>query len=67
MTHPNESSHESTPFDLMIQVLDQHGFDGMARAIGILVNEAMKIERSEAARSPALPTDGPPTRLCQRL
>ena len=48
MTHPNESSHESTPLDLMIQVLDQHGFDGMARAIGILVNEAMKIERSEA-------------------
>ncbi len=48
MTHPNESSHESTPFELMIQVLDQHGFDGMARAIGILVNEAMKIERNEA-------------------
>jgi len=48
MTHPNEASHESTPFDLMIQVLDQHGFDGMARAIQILVNEAMKIERSEA-------------------
>jgi transposase-like protein len=43
MTHPNES----TPFELMIQVLDQHGFDGMARAIGILVNEAMKIERNE--------------------
>jgi putative transposase len=48
MTHPHESSHESTQFDLMIQVLDQHGFDGMARAIGILVNEAMKIERNEA-------------------
>jgi putative transposase len=48
MTHPNEASHESTPFDLMIQVLDQHGFDGMANAIQILVNEAMKIERSEA-------------------
>jgi transposase-like protein len=48
MTHPNESSHESTPFDLMVQVLDQHGFDGMANAIQILVNEAMKIERSEA-------------------
>jgi transposase-like protein len=48
MTHPNESSHESTPLDLMIQVLDQHGFDGMARAIQILVNEAMKIERNEA-------------------
>ena len=44
MTH----SQESTPFDLMIQVLDQHGFEGMARAIEILVNEAMKIERNEA-------------------
>ncbi len=44
MTH----SQESTPYDLMIQVLDQHGFEGMARAIEILVNEAMKIERNEA-------------------
>jgi len=44
MTH----SQESTPFDLMIQVLDQHGFEGMARAMQILVNEAMKIERNEA-------------------
>ena len=44
MTH----LHESTPFDLMIQVLDQHGFEGMARAIEILVNEAMKIERNAA-------------------
>ncbi len=48
MTHPNESYSESNPLDQMIQVLDEHGFDGMARAIGILVNEAMKIERSEA-------------------
>jgi putative transposase len=43
MTHQDES----TPLDQMIQVLDEHGFDGMARAIQILVNEAMKIERSE--------------------
>ena len=47
MTHPNESTPESNPLDLMIQVLDQHGFDGMAHAIQIFVNEAMKIERSE--------------------
>ena len=47
MTHHNQSNTESTPLDLMIQVLDQHGFDGMAHAIGIFVNEAMKIERSE--------------------
>jgi len=47
MTHQNESN----PLDQMIQVLDEHGFDGMARAIGILVNEAMKIERSETLRA----------------
>ncbi len=47
MTHHNESN----PLDLMIQVLDEHGFDGMAHAIQILVNEAMKIERSEALRA----------------
>lgn len=44
MTHQDESN----PFELMVQVLDQHGFDGMARAVEILVNEAMKIERSAA-------------------
>ena len=43
MTHQNESY----PFDQMIQILDEHGFDGMARAIQILINEAMKIERNE--------------------
>jgi putative transposase len=43
MTHQNESN----PLEQMIQVLDEHGFDGMARAIGILVNEAMKIERAD--------------------
>ena len=43
MTHQNEFN----PLDQMIQVLDEHGFDGMARAMEILVNEAMKIERSE--------------------
>ncbi len=42
MTHQNESN----ALDQMIQVLDEHGFDGMARAMEILVNEAMKIERS---------------------
>ncbi len=47
MTHQKESN----PLDQMIQVLDEYGFDGMARAIQILVNEAMKIERSEALRA----------------
>jgi putative transposase len=47
MTHRNEATTESNPLDLMIQVLDEYGFDGMASALQILVNEAMKIERSE--------------------
>jgi transposase-like protein len=42
MTHQTESN----PFDLMIQVLDKHGFEGLAHALEILFNEAMKIERS---------------------
>ncbi len=32
----------------MIQLLADEGFEGMAEAISILVNEAMKIERAEA-------------------
>ncbi len=47
MTHQPESN----PFDKMIQVLDEHGFEGMAQALEILFNEAMKIERSEALRA----------------
>ncbi len=50
-SHRNESTTESTPLDLMIQVLDTHGFEGVARAIQILVNETMKIERSETLRA----------------
>lgn len=44
MTHQVESN----PLDEMIQVLEEHGFEGMARALEILFNEAMKIERSTA-------------------
>ena len=42
MTHQTESN----PFDQMIQVLDEHGFEGLAHALEILFNEAMKLERS---------------------
>ncbi len=35
-------------FESMIQLLADEGFEGMAEAIAILVNEAMKIERAEA-------------------
>jgi hypothetical protein len=42
MTHQTESK----PFEKMIQVLDEYGFEGLAHALEILFNEAMKIERS---------------------
>jgi len=35
-------------FDALVELLAQHGFDGMAQAITLLFNEAMKLERSEA-------------------
>ena len=44
MTHDGQS----TAFNRMIQLLADEGFEGMAEAITILVNEAMKLERSEA-------------------
>lgn len=44
MTHDDQS----TRFDELLQLLSEHGFDGMAEAIQILMNEAMKLERAEA-------------------
>ena len=44
MTH----QEQSTAFDEVIQLLTEEGFDGMAQAITVLLNEAMKLERSEA-------------------
>jgi len=44
MTH----EEQFTPFDAMIQLLANEGFEGMAEAITILINEAMKLERAEA-------------------
>ncbi len=37
---------DSMPIDRVLAMLSEEGFDGMANAIAILVNEAMKIERS---------------------
>lgn len=39
---------ESTELDAVVQLLADHGFDGMAQAIELLMNEAMKLQRSEA-------------------
>lgn len=44
MTHPNQS----TAWDDLVQMLAEHGFDGMREAIEILMNEAMKLQRREA-------------------
>lgn len=44
MTHEDQS----TRFEELLQLLSEHGFDGMAEAIQILMNEAMKLERAEA-------------------
>ena len=38
---------QSTCFSELLQLLSEHGFDGMAEAIEILMNEAMKLERAE--------------------
>ena len=38
----------STGFEELLQLLSEHGFDGMAEAIEILMNEAMKLQRADA-------------------
>lgn len=45
MTHPNE--HPTLPEDLL-ELVSQEGLSAMPRAFAILLNEAMKIERSHA-------------------
>jgi putative transposase len=44
MTHHDQT----TAFDEVTELLAEHGFDGMARAIGVLLDEVMKLERSQA-------------------
>ncbi len=43
MTHPAHSVNVRE----ILQLLVEHGFDGMANAMEILFNEAMKIERAQ--------------------
>ena len=47
---------ESTELDAVVHLLADHGFDGMAQSIETLMNEAMKLQRSEALG--ALPYSG---------
>lgn len=44
MTHEDQS----TALEQLFQLLSEQGFDGMAEAMTILLNEAMKLERAEA-------------------
>lgn len=39
---------QSTELDAIVQLLAEQGFEGMSQAIEILLNEAMKLQRSEA-------------------
>ena len=39
---------QSTELDSIVELLAEHGFDGIGQAIEILLNEAMKLQRSEA-------------------
>jgi len=39
---------QSTRFEELLQLLSEYGFDGMAEAIEILMNEAMKLQRADA-------------------
>ena len=43
---------QSTDLNNAVQLLADNGFEGMASAIQILFNEAMKLERDEINRTP---------------
>jgi len=53
MTH----QMQTTALDTITELLTEHGFDGPASAVTILLNEVMKIERAHAP-GPG-PTSGP--------
>jgi len=42
---------QSNNLDQLVQLLAQEGFDGMAEAITILMNEAMKLERADVLKA----------------
>ena len=53
--------HDDSVLDVVMQLLIENGFDGLADSFRILVNEAMKIERSQVLR--AQPHERTPDRL----
>ena len=44
MTH----QMQTTALDQITELLAEHGFDGLAQAVTVLLNEVMKIERAHA-------------------
>ncbi len=44
MTHQTQA----TALDRITELLAEHGFDGLAQAVTVLLNEVMKIERAHA-------------------
>jgi putative transposase len=47
MTHHDQT----TALDEITELLAEHGFDGIAQAVTVLLNEVMKLERSHALRA----------------
>ena len=39
---------QDTAIETVFEIINEYGFDGLAEAVSILINEAMKIERSAA-------------------
>ena len=68
--HRNEDEFETQAnldlpdgFGEMLNLLIDHGFEGMAQAMRMLFNEAMKIERSQVLG--AQPYQRTPQRICK--
>ena len=41
-----ETVLEASTLDTVMELINEQGFDGMSRAISVLINEAMKVERA---------------------
>ncbi len=62
-------THQAHPSVLreVVQALAEHGFDGMAQAMELLINECMKIERQQALGRRPVPALPSASRSGQRL
>ena len=62
-----QADSASGGFQEILELLAEHGFEGMAHAMQVLLNEAMKLERSHVLGRTALPAHARAPWLCQRL